>query len=299
MGRPFPFGNVLPKWLGMLFPLGNALPKWLGTLFPLGNALPKWLGAHYFVEIARPVCFCVAAWARAWQFLAIFECPLPISGFGTLKKTVAMKNFILGAGLLVLWSCAEPQIKVACVGDSITEGAGLAVQSQTGYPVVLQKVLGQTYSVLNSGRSATTLQKKGDFPYWIAKEFSNVFAFKPQIVVIKLGTNDTKPYNWNAERFAADYCALIDTLKSISPAPRIILCKPVPVYETRWGINDSTLVHGVIPAIEALAQEQKLEVVDLYSALSNHGEMFPDQIHPNEAGAALMAETIAQTILNP
>ena len=105
--------------------------------------------------------------------------------------------------------------RVACVGDSITEGYGLNVQSKTGYPVVLDSILGSGYTVLNSGRSSTTLQQKGNFPYWICKEFSNVFAFNPDIIVIKLGTNDTKPENWQAERFEKDYQALIDTFKSI------------------------------------------------------------------------------------
>ena len=67
--------------------------------------------------------------------------------------------------------------KIACVGDSITEGAGLVWQSKTSYPVILDSILGSKYSVLNLGRSATTLQRKGDFPYWTAKEFYDVFEF--------------------------------------------------------------------------------------------------------------------------
>src|SRR5690606_769515 len=115
-------------------------------------------------------------------------------------------------------------------------------QSGLSYPVRLNQILGDNYTVLNAGRSATTLQKEGNFPYWTAKEFSNVFAFGPDIVVIKLGTNDTKPDNWNARRFRKDYQSLIDTLLTIRPKPKIFLCQPAPVFETRWGINDSTVV---------------------------------------------------------
>ena len=74
--------------------------------------------------------------------------------------------------LLLLFVSCSNKIKVACVGDSITEGFGLAWQSKTSYPVVLDSILGPNYSVLNLGRSATTLRKKGDFPYWSCKEFS-------------------------------------------------------------------------------------------------------------------------------
>jgi alpha-L-fucosidase 2 len=206
------------------------------------------------------------------------------------------KATILVMSILVLGSCSDKILRVACVGDSITEGSGLAVQSKTGYPVVLDSLLGAKYDVLNCGRSATTLQKKGDFPYWISKEFSNTFVYKPNIIVIKLGTNDTKPQNWHADKYKQDYQALIDTFKTISSKPKIYLCLPVPVFKTRWGINDSTVVNGVIPVIEKLAKENGLKVIDLYHGMSNHGANFPDNIHPNEKAAKAMAGIIANTL---
>lgn len=209
-----------------------------------------------------------------------------------------MKNAtLLLLTIIMLVGCSDKVIRIACIGDSITEGAGLAIQSETSYPVMLQKKLGQGYAVINNGRSATTLQKKGDFPYWISKEFSNTFAYKPNIVVIKLGTNDTKSQNWNANRFGHDYQALLDTLRTIPTHPKIILCLPVPVYKTEWGINDSTLVHGVIPIIKKLAEKNNLSLIDLYSGLSHHNDFFPDNIHPNEAGAMVMADQIAKQII--
>jgi acyl-CoA thioesterase I len=198
--------------------------------------------------------------------------------------------------LISALSCTSKKIKVACVGDSITEGYGLACQSKTGYPVVLNSILGEKYTVLNSGRSATTLQKKGDFPFWICKEFSNVFAFGPDIIVIKLGTNDTKPYNWHAGNFEKDYQALIDTFKTISTTPKIYLCLPVPVFKTKWGINDSTVVHGVIPAIEKLAAANNLSVIDLYHNMKDQGANFFDSIHPDETAVKAMAAIIAKEI---
>ncbi len=209
-----------------------------------------------------------------------------------------MKNIFLFvlALLLIATSCTQPVTKIACVGDSITEGYGLAVQSKTAYPVVLDSILGADYSVLNSGRSATTLQKKGDFPYWICKEFSNVFSYHPDIIVIKLGTNDTKLQNWNAVHYEADYQALIDTFKTIPTHPKMYLCLPVPVFETKWGINDSTVVNGIIPIINKLAEKNNLPVIDLYRTMQNQGSNFPDAIHPNEKAAKVMAGIIAKTL---
>ena len=140
------------------------------------------------------------------------------------------------------------------------------------------------------------MQKKADLSYWNCNEFYNVFAFEPNIIVIKLGTNDSKPQNWNEENYVRDYQSLIDTLKTISSQPKIYLCLPVPAYNHAWGINDSVIVAGVIPSIQKIAQANNLMVIDLYKAFSNHVEFFPDSIHPNEKGARAMAEVIANEI---
>jgi alpha-L-fucosidase 2 len=202
--------------------------------------------------------------------------------------------FLLSVFLMM--SCSHQIIRVACVGDSITEGYGLKVQSKSSYPVILDSILGAKYSVLNCGRSGTTLQKKGDFPYWICKEYSNVFAYKPNIIIIKLGTNDTKPYNWYADNFENDYQALIDSFKTIPSKPKIFVCFPAPVFKTKWGINDSTMVQGVIPIVDKLAQKNRLTIIDLYHGLIKEGANFPDSIHPNEKAVKVMATLIAKTI---
>jgi len=210
-----------------------------------------------------------------------------------------MKNYMFLFAVmlsLALFSCSPGPVKVVCVGDSITEGSGLEVQSKTAYPVALGKLLGDDYSVLNFGRSATTMNRNGDFPYWIAKEFSNVFAALPDIIVIKLGTNDTKPENWNADDFMNSYQSMIDTFNTIASKPKIFLCYPVPVYEIKWGINDSTVMAGVIPAMDKLAARYNLPVIDLYHGLQNQAGNFPDGIHPNEQGAANIAKLIAEEL---
>ncbi len=189
------------------------------------------------------------------------------------------------------------QIKVACVGDSITEGHGIKIQSRDDYPVVLNRILGDGYSVQNCGKSGTTVQKDADYPYWICKEFSNAVALNADIVVIKLGTNDTKPQNWNAERFKTDYQSLIDTLKTNGRNPQIFVCTPAPAFSHGWGINDSVIVAGVIPAVTQIAKANNLTIIDLHKELAGKQEYFAvDGIHPDELGAAYMAEIIAKAI---
>jgi alpha-L-fucosidase 2 len=197
---------------------------------------------------------------------------------------------------VLIFSCDQKRTRVACIGDSITEGYGLKNEGKTSYPVVLDSLLGPSYVVFNFGRSATTLQKKGNFPYWVTKELSNAFHFQPDIIVIKLGSNDTKPYNWNAQNYESDYQSLIDTLRTMESDPEIFLCYPVPVYMTNWGINDSTVLLGIIPAIDRVAAKNDLPIIDLYHPMQHQPGNFPDGIHPNEQGAFNMAVIVAEAI---
>jgi acyl-CoA thioesterase-1 len=211
----------------------------------------------------------------------------------------------LALALLLFVSCSKEEIKVACVGDSITEGYALASESKTAYPVILGSILGANYSVINCGRSSTTIQKKGDVPYWNSNQFSNVFALNPDIIVIKLGHNDLrqrmdgiKGSNWNAENFSKDYQAMIDTFKTIPNKPKIFICLPIPIYKNNWNFNgDSAMsVTNIIPAIKNIAKANNLPVIDLYTKMSNQPENFSDGIHPNEKGARIMADFIAKAI---
>lgn len=194
-------------------------------------------------------------------------------------------------------SCVQDApIKVACVGDSITEGAGLKRQSETSFPFVLGDILGPEYSVMNCGRSGTTALKKSNFTYWKCKEIKNTLVYNPDIIVIKLGTNDTKASNWNEENYELDYQALIDTFNTIVPQPKIYLCLPVPAFKFKFNICDSTLVNGVIPALKRLASKNNLPIIDLHTAMQDYGSLYRDGIHPNEEGARLIAEYIAEEL---
>ena len=146
----------------------------------------------------------------------------------------------------------------------------------------------------NFGVNGAALLKKGDRPYWRLGAFKAATDFAPQIVIIKLGTNDTKPQNWGkaAADFEADLRALAAHFRGLPSKPKVYLCLPVPVYQDRWGINEKTVTTGVIPVIQKVAKAEKLPVINLYQALSGKPKMFPDKIHPNAAGAEVMAKAI-------
>lgn len=190
-------------------------------------------------------------------------------------------------------------VRIACVGDSITFGAGVENREANHYPHVLGSLLGDRFDVRNFGVSGATLLKAGDLPWWKTPAFQAATDFNPDVVLVKLGTNDTKPQNWgpHGREFEDDLKALVEHFRKLPAKPQVWLIQPVPVYEDRWGINEKVLMEGVIPAIQTVADKMRLPVVDLNAALSDRPELFPDKIHPNAAGAKLMAQTIRKALL--
>ena len=140
------------------------------------------------------------------------------------------------------------------------------------------------------------MMSTSDHPYMQELAWRDAKAFQPNIVVIKLGTNDSKDYQWQQEQYERDYQAMIDTLRSLPSKPALYLCTPVKAFRDKWGITDSVIVNGVIPSIRKLAKKNHLPVIDLHPVISDAKDMTPDMIHPNDKGAAKMAETIAKAI---
>lgn len=179
-------------------------------------------------------------------------------------------------------------VKVACVGDSITAGP---------YPGQLQKVLGDKWEVKNYGVGGRTLLKKGDAPWWNEQAYKDAHAFNPDVVVIMLGTNDTKPQNFaHADDFYGDYKELIETFKALPSKPHIWIMRPCPVPDPgNYGINEKNL-DVYLPQIDKLAAEENVGEIDIHAALEGKPELLPDHVHPNEAGSEIMAETVAHAI---
>lgn len=193
---------------------------------------------------------------------------------------------------------APDKIKVACIGDSITFGAGLKDPEHEAYPAQLQKLLGKGYEVENFGINGATMLKKGDNPYWGQTAFRLAKEMAPNIVIIKLGTNDTKPKNWeHKSQFEADTKEMVETLADLPSKPRIFLCHPVPAFPANYGIRDEVIKDEVNPAIDRVAKETGAQVIDLYAALADHKELFPDKVHPNAEGAKIIARKVREALL--
>ena len=216
-------------------------------------------------------------------------------GFGPWFKYHKQMLADLGAWIETRQTPKPDAIRVACIGNSITDGSGIDMAEQYGYPAELQKILGQDYWVKNFGVGARTLLNKGDHPYMNEMAWRDALAFDPDVVIIKLGTNDSKPVNWqHGDEFQQDLEQMLTTL---SRDRAVFLCTPIPAFKSTWGINDSTIVNGIIPIQRKVAKKHGAKIIDLHSLFANDGDkVLADGIHPDEKGAHRMAEIIAAKI---
>jgi sialate O-acetylesterase len=140
---------------------------------------------------------------------------------------------------------AAPRVPthVACVGDSITYGYGASNQATKSYPAVLQTLFGASVQVKNFGHNGATLLSApfGDLPYKDQPEYTAASSFVSGAgagavvdVIIMLGANDSKNFNWapsgkpkNDQQFLKDYRALVEHFSGLTPKPVVFLALPL------------------------------------------------------------------------
>ena len=239
-----------------------------------------------------------------------------------IKKTIIIiAAIVLALVLIGLWvlfnngllgvhfhkEAKEGQIKVACVGDSITYGHGISEWLHYNYPAQLQDMLGDKYHVENFGHSGRTLSDNGDKPYTKSEQFKLSLEYDADIVVIMLGTNDTKPQNWtDINTFADEYDEFIKLYRENNPDVRIIICTPANAFFPK-GQKDGKTNFDIQPKhiteisyrLRLLALARGCELVDIYDLTRNHKEWFEaDNVHPDADGANAIAEAVGNKIIN-
>jgi acyl-CoA thioesterase I len=196
-------------------------------------------------------------------------------------------------------------IHVACIGTSITAAIGLAGSDTASYPARLQQMLGPGYNVLNYGVAGATMLKNGNKPYWTfgITAFKAAMAFLPNIVLIELGTNDSKSSggvdNWPSHNneFIPDYKAMVDTFANLPSHPKVWACYPLPAFSTA-ALVDSTVIHyEILPKIKTVALDKGIPLIDLWTLMSNQKNMFADGVHANAAGYLMIAQKIYSMLM--
>jgi acyl-CoA thioesterase I len=186
---------------------------------------------------------------------------------------------------------APDAVRVACVGDSLTQSSA--------YPFDLAMHLGaERYAVGNFGAGGTTISLNSETPYMNSSAFQRALKFQPNIVIIMLGTNDAQPslLQYNAS-LSDNYKTLVATFQTLTSKPKIWIVLPPPIFDSQSGkIWPEYFGLTVIGSIEQAANQTGLPTIDVYSALATHPDYFPDGVHPNGAGAGLIANEIYKSL---
>jgi lysophospholipase L1-like esterase len=197
----------------------------------------------------------------------------------------------------------DERITIACVGDSLTYGSGvLKTREMDSYPAQLQEKLGVSHNVLNFGLRKATASKEGDLPYVDSEEYKESLKSNPDIVLLMLGTNDTKVTNWNAANYEDGLKALVQSYQDLPSHPTVYLLRSPYCYSTDGG---EVAVYGVQykitngelgEIVKRVASETEVEVIDLYSPTQDKTELYTDGIHFNAEGYKLIADTIYDVV---
>jgi acyl-CoA thioesterase I len=227
------------------------------------------------------------------------------------KQLIIPGIFIL---ILLLLSCRH--VKIACLGDSITQGRvkldSLAQLSSFRYPLWLRldsahyniKFVGSTKLLFKESSLQPAVYKPSPYTghifdnsheghwgwttgniidslnYWLA-------GYCPDIVLIHLGDNDVSA-KIDSIGIAQNLKSIIGILRVKNPKVKILLAQLI----TPW----STQVNNAVPLIAAkLSTEKSLVIaVDLTTGFINDpklpGTMTVDWVHPNAKGAKWMAD---------
>jgi lysophospholipase L1-like esterase/pimeloyl-ACP methyl ester carboxylesterase len=189
-----------------------------------------------------------------------------------------------------------PVIRIACVGDAVTAKGRTGPE---GFPRQLQMLLGTQFEVRNFSKRDATVSLTGDLPYFTQSECEEARAYRPDIVFMMLGTNDSKAVNRHAPGgFAKDYELLITSFRQAGTASRFVLLLPPPVFSTDTSDFSNEIIRDrIIPDIRLAAYTTGCEVINLYNYLIDRADLFPDGIHLSAAGDRLIATRLREVVM--
>ncbi len=235
----------------------------------------------------------------------------------SIKKII---SFVLCSSLLLTCSCTNKDeiseqpdddriIRIACVGDSLTQGIGATGWQDGdfsgGYPNQLELILGEGYEVGNFGKgSSYVYYYEGRtaslwYPNTAAYSLSN--QFNADIVIILLGTNDARVMKNEADSNAwkAEFTKLVEHYLDLESKPEVYIMSSITL-ELYDKAKEKLLKDYILPMQREVANDLGCTFLDayhdLYDVFTNRENLASDDLHPNNAGFKKIAEYVAQNL---
>lgn len=226
-----------------------------------------------------------------------------------LAVVLAVLLVLVGVGGFMIYRIAYPdaittgdgQKLVVCVGDSITYGQGVMSSRDTdGYPALLAALMGDDWRATNYGLPNRTLLSTG-MPYSAEKFYEDSLSQDADIVILMLGSNDSKPDFWNAERYEEEYTAFIRQYQNMESQPAVYIMVPPAIFleaPDSGDCSDEIVRQELAPILARISEETGAELIDLYTLTKDHPEWFADGLHPTKEGNEAIAQEIYSAITN-
>lgn len=219
---------------------------------------------------------------------------------GRLFRLLAL---CLGGLGLACDSGAQKPIRIACVGDSITEGTANPDHALHHWPRLLQGMLDEVaageYEVKNYGLSGTMLLRDAPVSYWKTGHLAASLRWKPDVVIVNLGTNDAlrREVDLDAAQVQADLEALLEGYRQANPNVRLWLSDLTPIFPIHRGYAYSRPARELIAGvIRRVGEQQGLSVLGFHGALADQPRWLPDGLHPNTLANERLAQTVFEAL---
>lgn len=196
-----------------------------------------------------------------------------------MKKIIVL--LILVIAVWYFWPQGKAEIKnvgnarqtIVVFGDSLSYGKGTS--REKSYPALLEKSLGRT--VINLGQN-------GETAVHALSRIQQALNEEPYMVLIEFGGNDFM----RSVPFEQTVQAMNDMVGAVQAAGAVAV-----VVDT----GGSPLMGRYSKAYKKIAQEKgAVFVPGILDGIFGKKELMSDQIHPNAAGYAIIAEKVEQAI---
>ena len=206
-------------------------------------------------------------------------------------------------------------LRIVALGDSITNGVGLAgvTEAETFREIVrrdLTERTGSKVEVVNAGVNGDIVTLA------IERLNKDVLDRRPDIVTIMFGGNEAGFYRPETngfantprvprEEFTATLAKLVDRLQAEEITVVLMTCPPMT--ERYWGIHLAPyqkhginfLVKDYAQSMRDVAAEKGVDLIDVYRSFHEDPrslDYFPDGLHPDARGHRVIADLLVEKL---